>query len=372
MKESFLLVVALCLSLTPAATPAQDIQTKGSLRGTITDVNGAVIANAKVTVTGPQTVARVVTTNHEGVFDVDHLTPGTYHVKAEQTGFRAASVSNVEVFVGKATTLKLTLEVGSLAEVVAVSLADASAIDQSGTAVGANLNDQLFHNLPLQRGVTGLFYLAPGVTDSLRGGLANPSISGGSPLDNLYLADGVNITDPAFGGLGIYARAYGTLGTGINTAFVKEVQVKTGGFEAQYGQAQGGIINIITQSGGNEYHGALYGFARPKAFEATRLQPDDTRINKQGKFLHDENYDVGVNVGGYVPGLRDHLFFFGSFNPSIRRSIVRGAARNAAEVAAGTLARFRTVHAAGRYGRALQDAELRLQVELSPQPEPPA
>ena len=349
------LVIAVCLLATTGV--AQDIQTKGALRGTIADVNGAVISNAKVTVTGQQSVDRVVATNDQGVFEVDNLTPGVYNVKAEQRDFKTASVSGVEVFVGKATAIKLMLEVGSITEVVDVSIAAAAAVDQSSTAVGANLNDQLFKNLPVQRGVTGLFYLAPGVTDSLRGGLDNPSISGGSPLDNLYIADGVNITDPAFGGLGIYSRAYGTLGTGINTAFVKEVQVKTGGFEPQYGQAQGGIINIITQSGGNEYHGALYGFARPKAFEATRLQPDDTRINKLGKVLHDENYDVGVNVGGYIPGLRDNLFFFGSFNPSIRRSIVRAAARNAADIAAGrgsdsglfkllgdTVERFRTLN----------------------------
>jgi len=301
MKKSLLLAVALLLSVAHPAFYAQDIQTKGSLSGTIVDVNGAVIQNVKVTITGQETIDRVVTTNDESGFKVQNLTPGTYRVKAERTGFKAVSVSDVEVSVGKATALKLTLEVGSVAEVVNVSIADAVAIDQSSTAVDANLDDELFQNIPVQRGVTGLFYLAPGVTDSLRGGVDNPSISGGSPLDNLYIADGVNITDSAVGGLGIFSRAYGTLGTGINTAFVKEVQVKTGAFEAQYGQSQGGIVNIITQTGSNEYHGSIYGFARPSAFEATRRQPDDTKTNKQGKILHEENYDVGVNLGGYVP-----------------------------------------------------------------------
>ncbi len=103
------------------------------------------------------------------------------------------------------------------------------------------------------------------------------------------------------------------------------MQVKTGGFEPQYGQSQGGIINIITQSGGNEYHGAVYGFARPKSFEATRRQPDDTRVNKFGKMIHEENYDAGVDLGGYVPGLRNNLFFYGSYNPTVRRELVRGA-----------------------------------------------
>ena len=105
--------------------------------------------------------------------------------------------------------------------------------------------------------------------------------------------------------------------------------MKTAGFEPQYGQSQGGIVNIITQSGGNEYHGAIYGFATPKAFEATRNQPDDApRRNTAGKLLHQESYDVGADLGGYVPGARDKLFFFGSFNPSVRRDIVRGAEAN--------------------------------------------
>ncbi|HEY8186955.1 MAG TPA: carboxypeptidase regulatory-like domain-containing protein [Pyrinomonadaceae bacterium] len=335
MKKSLLLAVVLYLSVAHPPLYAQDIETKGSLSGTVVDVNGAVIQNVKVTITGQKTIDRVATTNDEGVFEIQNLIPSIYSLKAEQIGFKTTSVSHVEVFLGKVTALKLTLEAGNISELVDVSDSSA-AVDLSSTAISANLSDQLFHDIPLQRGVTSVFYLAPGTTDSLGGGVANPSISGGSPLDNLYIADGVNITDSAFGGLGVFSRVYGTLGTGINTSFIKEVQVKTGGFEPQYGQAQGGIINIVTQSGGKEYHGAVYGFARPRSLEATRLQPDDFSVNKVGKIVHEENYDVGVNVGGYVPGLRNNLFFFGSFNPSLRREIVRGAARSTSDVANGT------------------------------------
>lgn len=334
MKKTLLLAVVLYFSVDRPPLHAQDIQTTGSLGGTIVDVNDSVIQNAKVTITVQRTIVRVVTTNHEGVFKLQNLAPGIYDLKAEQSGFKTASVSHVEVFIGKVTALKLTLEAGDISDTIDVS-GSSAAVDQSSTAVGANLSDQLFRNIAVQRRVTSLFYLAPGTTDSLGGGVANPSISGGSPLDNLYVADGVNVTDAAFGGLGIFSRIYGTLGVGINTSFIKEVQVKTGAFEPQYGQSQGGIINIVTQSGSNEYHGAVYGFARPKSFEGTRRQADDFSINKFGKILHEENYDVGLNVGGYVPGLRENLFFFGSFNPSVRREIVRGAARNANDIANG-------------------------------------
>jgi len=321
------------MTFAATAAIAQDVQTKGSIGGTVTDATGAAVPGAKVTVTG-QTGERTETASESGVFRIDNLIPGTYNVRVEQTGFKSAVANNVTVNVGRESTLNLKLETGEITATVDVT-ATVGGIDQQSTATGQNLNDQLFQNIPVQRGVSSLFYLSPGATDSINGGRDNPSIAGGSALDNLYVADGVNITNSAFGGIGTFSRSYGALGTGINTSFIKEVQVKTGGFEPQYGQSEGGIVNIITQSGGNAYHGALYGFARPSAFEATRKQPDDTRVNKQGSLLHEENYDVGGDLGGYVPGLKDRLFFFGSFNPTIRREIVQAVAANASDIAAG-------------------------------------
>lgn len=325
----------------------QDTMTKGAISGRVVDGTGAAIPSARVTISGP-TGDRTVASDAEGNFEAANLTPGSYTVKAEQTGFKLISVPNVTVFVGKTAALKLTLEAGAITEVVEIT-AGAAAVDQTSTTIGANLNDQVFQNLPVQRSVTSLFYLAPGATDSLSGGRANPSISGGSALDNLYVADGVNITDSAFGGLGTFTRSYGSLGTGINTAFIKEVQIKTGGFEPQYGQSQGGIVNIITKSGGNEYHGSLYGYMQPQSFEAQRKQPDDLRTNKFGRLLHDEEYDAGGDFGGHVPGLKDRLFFFGSFNPTVRREIVRGAAGSGLDQLLGeTVRRYRTYNYAGK------------------------
>lgn len=327
------LLLLVCLGMAICVVRAQDVQTKGSIGGVITDSTGAAVPGARVTVTGG-TGARSETTNDSGVFRIDNLTPGTYSVKVEQAGFKSALASNVTVNVGRESTLNLKLEPGEITATVDVT-ASVGGIDQQSTAAGQNLNDQLFQNVPVQRGVSSLFYLSPSATDSPSGGRDNPSIAGGSALDNLYVADGVNITNSAFGGIGTFSRVYGALGTGILTSFIKEVQVKTGGFEPQYGQSEGGIINIITQSGSNSYHGAIYGFARPSAFEATRRQPDDTRVNKQGKLLHEENYDFGADFGGYVPGLKDRLFFFGSFNPTVRREVVEGVSANASDIAAG-------------------------------------
>ena len=287
MKRIWSLLIASCLSLAAVGVFGQDVQTKGMIGGTVTDPAGAAVPAARIVVTG-QTGERTGLTNESGIFRIENLEPGNYTVRVEQTGFKSAVVNNVTVNVGRESTLNLKLETGEISATVDVT-ATVGGIDQQSTSTGQNLNDQLFQNIPVQRQVSSLFYLSPGATDSINGGRDNPSVAGGSALDNLYVADGVNITNSAFGGIGTFSRVYGALGTGINTSFIKEVQVKTGGFEPQYGQSIGGIVNIITQSGGNEYHGSIYGFARPSAFEATRRQPDETRVNKFGQLLHEEN-----------------------------------------------------------------------------------
>src|SRR5262245_18337500 len=211
---SILYSLAFCLAFSMNAS-AQDLVTKGAINGRVLDQTGAAVANAKVTVSG-QTGDRVVNANAEGEFEAPNLIPGLYTVKAEQPGFKTISVPNVEVCVGKTSSLKLTLETGAVSEVIEVSAGTAT-IDTGSTAVGQTLNDQVFQNIPVQLTVTSLFYLAPGVADSGKCGAANPSISGGSALDNIYVADGVNITDSAFGGLGVFSLNFGTIGVGIYT-----------------------------------------------------------------------------------------------------------------------------------------------------------
>jgi hypothetical protein len=316
-----LLVLLPGLALMGLSVAAQDLSTKGGITGTVVDSTGAVVPGASVTITGPLG-ARDVVTDSRGEYEVSNLVPGKYTVKASLAGFKTASVSDVTVYVGKSSSVRLTLSTGDITETIEV-VGGAVDIDTSNTAIGSNINSQVFENLPIQRRVDSLFYLAPGVTESQRGGKANPSISGGSALDNLYVADGVNITDSSFGGLGVFSRVYGTLGVGINTAFIEEVQVKTGGFEPQYDQSQGGIINIITKSGSREWRGSVSGFMQPGGLEATRKQPDDTRINKVGELLSEQSWDVGVDLGG--PLVRDKVFFYGSFNPSYQTHTVKGS-----------------------------------------------
>ncbi len=297
---------------------AQESTVKGNLAGTVTDPSGAVVAGANVTVTGP-TGERTTTTDSEGRFVVPLLIPGYYSVRVGKEGFKTAEVKTAEVVTGRTSNVTLKLELGTSATTIEVN-ASSVEVDTTSTASGSNLTDNFYQSVPVGRGVTGLFYAAPGVTSGGGTGTANPSIAGGTGLENNYVADGVSITDAGFGGIGVYSRNYGSLSTGINLSFVKEVDVKTGGFEAQYGKSTGGIVQIVTKSGSNNFHGSVGGFFAPQQLEGTRLHADDfaagtdnTLFNRTGKILHQSNYDVDVEVGG--PLVKNRIFFFGSFNP---------------------------------------------------------
>jgi hypothetical protein len=312
---------------------AQESEVAGSLKGVVVDSTGAVVPGAKVTLTGPEGTV-VTTTDNEGNYSFVRLNPGTYRMKVEQKGFKAAEVTGAQVNVGGTSRVRVQLQPGEVSETVEVT-ANAVTVDTTSTATGSNLSDTFYSSVPVPRNVSGLFYATPGVADSGGAGRANPSIGGNSGLENMYIADGVNITDSAFGGLGIFTRQYGSVGTGINLSFVKEVNVKTGGFEPQYGQATGGIVQIVTKSGSDAYHGALGFFAAPRWGSATPKNVDDFRNRKFGtdQFVANANpvgsgttpgyyagpgaYDINGEIGGYVPRMKEHLFFFGSYNPTL-------------------------------------------------------
>jgi len=205
--------------------------------------------------------------------------------------------------------------------------AGAVQIDTSSTSLNTPLTDQLYETLPLPRNVAAIFTLAPGVVSGGGTGTSNPSIGGASGLENMYMVDGVTITDQAFGGLGTFNRYWGSLGSGVNLAFIKEVDVKTAGFEAKYGRADGGIVEIVTKSGSNNYHGAIAAYFGPGAWYATRYRLSNFNYiaTAPSTTLSTPQYDVSGEFGGYVPHFRDKLFFFGAFDPSLTQTIALAA-----------------------------------------------
>jgi len=315
----FVLVLVLGGTFYPSAFAQDQSSARGNLSGLVYDSTKALVPGAQVTITGP-IGSLTQTTTEEGSFLFSTLIPGIYSIKVQKTGFKVANIKSAEVLINKTTSVEVILEAGQISETVEVSAASVT-VDTSTSAVTTAIADTLFQNIPVQRGVANLFYLSPGAVDGIQTGGNNPSISGSSGLENSYMADGVSINDPAFGGLGVWARSYGALGSGINQSFVKEVQVKTGGFEPQYGHASGGIVQIVTKSGGTATHGEIAGYFHPLAMQTTPLNADDPQfgtVNKFGRYLGTASYEGNAEMGGYVPlgALRRHLFYFGNFNPS--------------------------------------------------------
>jgi hypothetical protein len=280
----------------------------GTIAGRVTDAQNLAVPGVTVTATGAQGTKTTVT-DGDGRFSFPFLTPAAYTVHAELDGFTPVDRTNVQVQLGQTTQLGLTLQPASVSETVEVSAAPA--IDTTSTTIGATLDSAALARLPVGRRFSDTLYLAPGVSTGGSVGVANPSVEGSSGLENQYVVDGVNITNGGYGALGSYSIVFGSLGNGTPFDFVQEVQVKTGGYEAEFGQATGGVINVVTKSGTNQLGGSLFGYTRPSGLESSYRQVESAEgtVNTTGSQLS----DAGAAVGG--PILRDHLFFFGAIDP---------------------------------------------------------
>ena len=173
-------------------------ETTGSIAGRVSDPQGLAVPGATVTVTGARG-AQTFTADAEGRFNAPFLTPGTYTVRAELQGFKATEQKDVVVRLGQRVDLPITMAVGGLTETVEVT-GGSPTIDTSTTTVGAVINSDLLQRVPIGRRFSDALYIAPGVTDS-GAGAANPSVAGGSGLENQYVVDGVNITNTGYGAL---------------------------------------------------------------------------------------------------------------------------------------------------------------------------
>jgi outer membrane receptor for Fe3+-dicitrate len=303
--------------LVAGAVDARAQETTGTITGRVVDPQGLVVPGVTVTVTGGQG-SRVVVTDAEGRFTTPFLTPGAYTVRAEIQGFTPAELMNVTVRLGETVDVALPLKVDTLSDSVVVT-ATVPVVDATATTTGVNLDIDTLNRIPIGRRFSDTLYISPGVSTSGSAGAANPSVSGASGLENLYVVDGVNVTNQGYGALGSYSIVFGSLGNGTPYDFIKEVEVKTGGYEAEFGQSTGGVVNVITKSGSNEVRGSAFGYARPDAFEAdfTQVQTPNGTVNTTGTQLN----DAGIEIGG--PAVRNRVFWFGAVDPQWeRRSFV--------------------------------------------------
>ena len=324
IRVAFFLILSGFVTLAVSAQDQSSV--RGQLGGTVVDSTGAVIQGATINLLGP-TGNATRTTNEQGEFTFPALIPGFYDVKVSKDGFKGTTVQKVEVSINKTSAIRVTLELGAVTQTIEV-VASSVSVESQSTAVTADLTDTVYNNLPLSRSITSVFYVSPGVASGIGSGTMNPAISGGTGLENAYIADGVLLNDASFGGLGVYHRTYGGIGVGINASFVKEVQVNTAAFGPQYGHTTGGVVNMVTKSGSSAFHGVAAGYFQSRGMSAAYANNQDfSPVNKLGSFLAPTSYEGDFELGGYVPlgFLKNHLFFFGAFNPTWNDNYVQPA-----------------------------------------------
>ena len=292
----------------------------GTLSGTITDPSGRALPQAQIVIKNVDTgVDRTVTTNTDGFYTAVNLLPGTYQITISAAGFNTETKSGITMNVGAQQTFDLILQVGTVTHTVQVTT-EAPAIQVTSSDISATVNATTVRELPLNgRSWTDLAALQPGVetiqtqptftTGADRGNRGfgqQLTISGARPQQNNYRLDGVSLNDYANGAPG------SVLGGNLGVDAIQEFSVLTSNYSAEYGKTSGGVVNAITRSGTNGFHGSAYEFLRNSALDARNFFEDPTV--RKAPFKRNQ---FGGAVGG--PIIKNHTFFFADFE-GIRQS----------------------------------------------------
>lgn len=282
---------------------AQSEVGKTSINGVITDSSGAAVVDAKVTATNVDTgFVREVSSTGAGLFNVTGLPVGTYDLAVAAQGFKLTKASGITLAVGAPTTLNINLEIGTATAEISVA-SEAPLVETTRTVTSTSVSTRQVESLPINgRNFLDFTLLTPGVVrDPTRGG--DISFGGQRGTSNSLLVDGSDSNNTFFG------QSAGRTGTGRNPySFsqdaIQELQVNTNSYAAEIGRAGGGVINVITKSGTNEFHGNAFEFYRDKALNANTW--DNNALGRAKRAYHFNQF--GGNVGG--PIWRNKLFFF--------------------------------------------------------------
>lgn len=324
MKKN-LRIVSLILSLLCLSAIAFGQQNAGTIEGTVKDEKGAVVPGVSVTIQGV-TVGfnRTVQTDSEGIYRVLQVPPGTYKIStAASGGFAAAKLDNISVVIEKTTAADITLGLAANVNTVEVSSDPLGVnVDVTDSKVQTNITSKLIEQLPKGQSFSSLLNISPGTRpEPLSGGF---QVDGASGSENTFIVDGQPLENFRTGVLNAVNN--------IPTALVSEVQIKTGGFEAEHGGASGGVISVATKSGSDTFRGEI-----GTAFEPSRLQPaprfalqrfvnssstlaninafpDRTFAIAQPKDQYLNSYPT-VTVSG--PAIKRHIWLLGSYSPQI-------------------------------------------------------
>lgn len=314
----FLRFCMLSLSLLlPAVSAAAQSTTDGAIGGIVKDPQGAVVAGATVTVRNEGTNKETSgTTDSEGRFRIVQLQPGSYTVTITAPGFAPYTQSNVVVEVGRVTNINAELSVGGTQATVEVT-AEAPVINTTQQDFSTNINQVSIDNLPTNgRRWSNLVILTPGTTPDGQFGLV--SFRGISGLLNNNTVDGGDNNQAFFS----EERGRTRIPYAISQSSIREFQVNTSNYSAEYGRSAGGVVNAVTKSGTNEFHGDLFYYLRDNRFGARNpqsfqniLQPDGT-ITRVPLKPKDKRQQFGGSIGG--PIVKDRLFFFFTYDGSRR------------------------------------------------------
>jgi hypothetical protein len=304
------LAFVFCLSV---SVPVYAQVTGATLNGTVTDASGGAIAGAQVSVRNTATgITKDATTDSAGFYTVPNLQAGPYEVKVTAKGFNTAA-SSITLAVGAQQSLNIPMKVGETATTVQVTEA-APQIDLTSSTLTGQVESQTVVDLPLNgRDWTSLATLHPGVaaieeqmdySTSARGNRgfgAELTISGQRTTTNNYRLDGISVNDYANSGPG------NVIGAALGVDAIQEFSVLTGGFSAEYGKAAGGVVNAITKSGTNGFHGDAYEFLRNSGMDARDYFVRTTNTPR-AEFRRNQ---FGASAGG--PIIKDKTFIFGDY-----------------------------------------------------------
>ncbi len=294
------------------AAPFVSAQTfRGSILGTVTDTSGAVVSGATVKVHNMGTgLERITQTTAEGNYSISELPIGTYSVNISQAGFQTSVTSNVVVDVATERRVDIALKPGQVSDTVLVSGELLAQVDTTTDELGGTLTAQTIANIPVNgRDYTKLIYLNPGVsgspdqiTDS-PGSFGTFSMNGSRGRSNNFLLDGTDMNDgfrndPAINEAGVF----GDPATILPIDAVAELRVLSN-YEAEYGRNSGAVVNIVTKSGTNQWHGSALEYYRSGAMGARNY----FNIDSQPKNPFTNN-QFGGSLGG--PIVKDKAFFF--------------------------------------------------------------
>ncbi len=289
--------------------------TAGRIIGSIKDDQGAPLPGVSVEAKSPRLVGTAATVSDtNGSYRLLALPPGVYTITYSLTGFSAVVRNDIVLSVEQALVVDIAMKPSAIENEVVV-VGQSPLIDVKNTARGQVLTAETFNALPKGRSFDSLVTILPGVQgeDDLLDGI---SVDGASGAENVFFVDGTDTSD----------LNAGTRKQNVVFDFAEEVQFKASGYNAEYGGSVGGVVNVITRSGGNAFHGEVIGYYSGTALEGTRrdkLSLDLSDNSLARYYPYDEYvgkdtehaYEAGFLLGGYV--VKDRLWFFGAFTPSV-------------------------------------------------------